>query len=94
MRIENQPRGYGGAPKAVAKTGAARTGNFRRLLAAAPQEPKDTLTISHRAPAAEETPACALGFRRGHPAGGFHPGQAGQAAANGGRGRLHRNELC
>lgn len=57
MRIENQPRSYGSAPSAVTKTGAARAGKFRQILAAAPQEPKDTLTISHRAPAAEETPA-------------------------------------
>lgn len=57
MRIENRPRSYGGAPKAVAKTGAAQAGKFRQILAAAPREPKDTLTISHRAPAVEETPA-------------------------------------
>lgn len=57
MRIENQPRSYGGAPNAVAKTGAAQAGKFGQILAAAPREPKDTLTISHRAPAVEETPA-------------------------------------
>lgn len=57
MRIENQPRSYGGAPKAVAKTGAAQAGKFQQILAAAPREPKDTLTISNRAPAVEETPA-------------------------------------
>ena len=52
MRIENRPRSYGGAPKAVAKTGAAQAGKFRQILASAPREPKDTLTISNRAPAA------------------------------------------
>ena len=54
MRIENQPRSYGGAPKAVAKTGAAQAGRFQQILAAAPQEPEDTLTISNRAPAASD----------------------------------------
>ena len=57
MRIENRPRSYGGAPNAVAKTGAAQAGKFRQILASAPREPKDTLAISNRAPAVEETPA-------------------------------------
>lgn len=53
MRIENQPRSYGAAPRAAAKT-SAQPGTFQRAIASVPQEPEDTLTISNRAPAASD----------------------------------------
>lgn len=53
MRIENQPRSYGAAPRAAAKTGA-QPGTFQRAIASVPREPEDTLTISNRAPAASD----------------------------------------
>ena len=57
MKIESQLRSYRGAPRTVTKTDKTQAGKFQQALAAAPQEPKDTFTLSSRAPAVEETPA-------------------------------------
>lgn len=70
MKIESQLRSCRSTPRTVTKTDKTQAGKFQQALGAVPQEPKDTFTLSSRAPTVEETPvnAAALGASTQRPA--------------------------
>lgn len=57
MKIESQLRSCRSTPSTVTKAGKTQSGKFQQALDAVPEEPRDTFTLSSRAPAVEETPA-------------------------------------